>query len=79
MCPSKTYAITPEKAVAASAALLAATGVNIDATAAAGEVSVHSVDLTWTNRNDELTVNVVSKPFYVTCSEIFDPLDKYFA
>jgi hypothetical protein len=79
MCPSKTYPITQEKAQAASAALLAETGVAIDATAGSGTLTIHHVDLAWTNENGLLTINVVSKPFYVSCSDIFGPLDKYFA
>lgn len=81
---SKTY--TNVSAANVAAKIQAAGGPAMDLTQATGEASSHGVKLSWTvskqlitNGPVDATVSIVSKPFFVPASTVWEHVDALFA
>lgn len=74
---SYTYPVTDKAALAAK--LKADGGPAIDLTQTSGELPPeHGVHLKWSFANDVITIDMVSKPFFVSQGQIKSALDEFF-
>jgi hypothetical protein len=77
-CPSKSYSFNDQQRDAA-VALAASNGIHIDPGLSQAGTSVHGCKLDWTINADTITFQITSKPFYISCDQIFGELDKLFS
>lgn len=77
-CDAKTYPLKPDEALAICAKIQSESGITIDPTAPTGTTSTHGVNLAWSIANSTITINVISKPFFISCSTIYSQLDNLF-
>jgi hypothetical protein len=75
--PSKTYPLPDPAALADKVA--AAGGPKLDPTQPTGEASADGVTIGWNIAGGEITVAVLSKPFYISLSTIWSHVDNLFA
>lgn len=79
-CPAKTYPLTPAQAVDIASEIYRELGIRIDLSQPSGEVSQSGFTLKWDvdEARQEVTVQVVSKPWIVPCGTVIGKLDKLF-
>lgn len=73
-----TYLFPIVDPVATAARVKAAGGPTIDSTQPTGDAVAHGVHLGWVISEGIITISVVSKPWYVSESQITDALEGFF-
>ena len=74
--PSKVYPLPDPAAIASK--VVAAGGPQVDVTKPTGEASADGVTIGWNIAGGEITVAIISKPFYISLGTIWSHVDALF-
>jgi hypothetical protein len=77
-CESKTYPFSAETAAEVASKIFDKSGIHIDTTQTSGSFVVHSVHLSYEIADGNIAISVESKPFFVSCDQIYSGLDDLF-
>lgn len=77
-CQSKSYPLAQAEVVQICAFIKSESGIEIDPTEPTGSTTTHGCTIGWTIDPTSITINIISKPFYISCDTIFGELDKLF-
>jgi len=75
-CATRTYELSPEEHAAVLTTISAESlGLQIDPNK--GSVTIHGVTLSWSTSDEgKVTFTIGAKPWYVSCEQIYEQLDK---